>query len=230
MLVGEAEPDGNQFFTAFLSLVLGIMAPLASFVFGRDLAVLARKVIGRPRNDQTTAGKVIDVIMGIFFVAGWIALIAVAVVYRDRYSIIFNCISLVFAPFGALLRFFLAKLNKKDYKSVVMRMLPMGTLAANLIGSLVLAITHVMTTWIAFSCPGKAVMGAIGTGFCACLTTVSTMMSEIKALRDKSEIGYSHLYTLVTIVLILGSTTFINGVSWAVYIDQSIPGNATVCP
>lgn len=232
MLIGEASPDGNQFFTAFLSLVLGILAPLGCLVFGRDVSQLVRKIVAEPGTSDRTQKKIAKVFnytVGVVFLAGWIALIPVSVVYSDRYDVIFNCISIAFAPFGALSRFFLGKLNKKEYKIPVMKKLPVGTLAANLIGSVVLAVTHVMLTWINFSCPGRAVMAAVGTGYCACLTTVSTMMSEIKGLRDKS-IPYSHIYPLCTIVLCLGLSTLINGVSYAVFLDQATPMFSPVCP
>ncbi|XP_076824930.1 uncharacterized protein LOC143470590 isoform X1 [Clavelina lepadiformis] len=125
-------------------------------------------------------------------------------------------LAVIFAPFGACLRAWLAQFKVEKYK------LPLGTLLANMIGAIVLAAIGVINDWVAVpECIGVAgvcwptiVTYAIGTGFCACLTTISTFMSEVYKLRPEHPI-FAYSYAILTVVICQVLCGIINGVSFS---------------
>lgn len=127
-------------------------------------------------------------------------------------------LSLVFAPVGCLLRYYASlKLNG------LVPSFPLGTFAVNMLGSAVLAmcwdVQHV----------GVGVGGAVGgglvscqvlvgvqDGLCGCLTTVSTWVAEINALRRRHAWQYasaSIVGAFCLMVAIMGSVRW--GVGWS---------------
>lgn len=100
-------------------------------------------------------------------------------------------LALAFAPLGCLLRFSVSlKLNAR------LAGFPLGTFAANVLGTAVLA----MAWSLSHASPGPAgggglvacqvLKGGIQDGFCGCLTTVSTWVAEMTALRRKHAYVY----------------------------------------
>lgn len=87
--------------------------------------------------------------------------------------------SLCFAPFGALLRWQLSRLN------TVVEQFPVGTFIANVTGSIMIAVAEVVldatgTTSGSFA---FAITNGFQNGFCGCLTTVSTFVLELHTLQ-----------------------------------------------
>ncbi|KAI3404764.2 hypothetical protein KGF56_002394, partial [Candida oxycetoniae] len=128
--------------------------------------------------------------------------------------------SMLFAPFGAILRFYLSKwLNSR-----VMNF-PMGTFTANLLGTLLLAIFTLIARGkshykeegnggggeqgrIMAHIMGCHVLTGLDDGFCGALTTVSTFVAELFGL--KTIYGYvygtsSIMVAFAIMVLVLGS-------------------------
>lgn len=126
--------------------------------------------------------------------------------------------ALVFAPLGCILRFYTSlKLNG------LVAAFPLGTFAVNMFGTAIEGmcydIQHV----------GVGIMGQIGggrvgcqvlqgvmDGFCGCLTTVSTWVAEIQALRRRHGYFYavaSLLGGLGLLVVIMGSVRWAHGFS-----------------
>merc|ERR1712127_17052 len=114
------------------------------------------------------------VILGLIFQSG-----------DDTYSMTYRSMwySAVWAPPGALLRWLLTGLNGK--MNGAMSWLPVGTLIANVIGSIV------SVAMIAFEVnlqeggsffAGAGTMGAVRIGFAGSLSTVSTFVFEITTL------------------------------------------------
>lgn len=116
--------------------------------------------------------------------------------------------SMLFATPGALLRWKLSSLNGKlgDFVPRLQRMawLPIGTLAANVLGAMV---SICMIGWEynlemggASGFWGIATVRAIKIGFSGCLSTVSTFVSEVHKLTHiRLDRGYK--YILITLVL-----------------------------
>ncbi|CAK9441995.1 uncharacterized protein LODBEIA_P58020 [Lodderomyces beijingensis] len=129
--------------------------------------------------------------------------------------------SMFFAPFGAILRFYLSKyLNSK------ITQFPLGTFSANLLGTLLLAIftligrgklksggqisTHIM---------GCHVLTGLNDGFCGALTTVSTFVAELFGLKTLDSYRYgtaSVMASFAIMVLVLGSYNWTIGLTEAV--------------
>jgi fluoride ion exporter CrcB/FEX len=112
------------------------------------------------------------------------------------------------APFGAWLRFALAKCNARSPS------FPVGTLAANMIGT-AMSITcwilaaslqcqdHPQTTRVGRWLETCTWLAANSGGFCGCLTTASTWANELDKLsRNKGQVSTKALrYGLATVVL-----------------------------
>ncbi|XP_077966041.1 uncharacterized protein LOC120336803 [Styela clava] len=239
MIVGQAITIGNPYFTAFAAIILGIAAPICSFIFGHDLSLEIRKVVcvtdGTDFSRQRRSIKVSKSIIYIsipFFIISWITLSVLAIVYSHHQNIIYTCLCGVLAPFGATLRFILSKLNvntRPCLKYGFLKRMPIGTFLANFIGATVMAFLNVILVWTNMWCPWKAFFRALQSGFCACLTTVSTFVSEITSLRSKEGIFVSHCYAFLTIALCQFVSGVINGLSLAVYVSETRTYNSTSC-
>ncbi|KAG9322373.1 hypothetical protein KVV02_003313 [Mortierella alpina] len=137
----------------------------------------------------------------------WIGMILAAIFIPPasqsswRHVVLATC----FSPPGAILRWYLSRFNRrlKDF--------PVGTFAANILGSVVLAalvcLQHSPTIGgkSAFVCQ---ILSGLQDGFCGCLTTISTFALELKSLPRRA----SYIYGLASVViaqllmlLILGS-------------------------
>ncbi|XWW97717.1 hypothetical protein V2A60_005704 [Cordyceps javanica] len=119
--------------------------------------------------------------------------------------------ALVFAPLGTLARFYLAMLLNARRPSF-----PLGTFAANVLGTAVLG----MAWDIAHSAAGGGgVLGCqllqgVEDGFCGCLTTVSTWVAELSSLRRRSAYVYgtaSVVLSTALMIVIMGSLRWTQG-------------------
>ena len=120
-------------------------------------------------------------------------------------------------PFGSCIRAWLSRHKIKKLK------LPLGTLIVNLAGSILLAGVHVINYRAAKPacadggdavCWPIVVTYAIGTGFCAALTTISTVMGEIYSLRSDHP-RFAYFYIVLSVIFCQGFAAIINGVNLA---------------
>lgn len=126
----------------------------------------------------------------------------------------------LFAPWGALLRFWLLKtLNGK------IRNFPVGTYTANQVGCLLLAVFTLLLRGRRGSVPivsnmiGCHILVGLDDGFCGALTTVSTFVVELFGLTTGHSYGYgvaSVASGFACMVLILGSYNWAVGLVPAV--------------
>ncbi|MCJ1431263.1 hypothetical protein MMC27_000614 [Xylographa pallens] len=120
--------------------------------------------------------------------------------------------ALVFAPLGCLLRFYLSlRLNGR------IASFPLGTFTVNVFGTAMLGMFYVLqhaplggasAGLIGGGMIGCQVLQGLMDGFCGCLTTVSTWVSELKGLRRRHAYAYgaaSVLVALGLLVIIMGS-------------------------
>lgn len=132
----------------------------------------------------------------------------------------FSCL---FAPWGAVCRFYLSK-----YLNKLVSGFPMGTFVANLVGCVLLAIFTILArgkrhsnstvpiTTHVISCH---VLIGLDDGFCGALTTVSTFIVELFALDTAEAYIYgltSVAFGFSTMVLLLGSYNWALGLTLAI--------------
>ena len=138
-------------------------------------------------------------------------------------------LSAVLAPFGACIRYWFSPLTYKRFK------LPLGTLLVNIIGAAILAIVFVIDIRVAKTacepeweiCWPTVATFAISTGFCACLTTISTFMGEIYNLRAEHP-RFSYFYAVSTVLISQVVNGIINGIGAPNETSLTTPPTSTV--
>jgi len=139
-------------------------------------------------------------------VSMWLAAILVAVyVPRWRGIVMF---SIIFAPLGTWLRFYLSKLNTANPR------FPWGTFLANIIGTAILAAILALQRTGNRSLLQCQILQGWDEGFCGCLTTVSTFVMEVRKM-DRAAC-YRYVFISWTagqliMLLILGTVDFQRG-------------------
>ncbi|WBW72753.1 plasma membrane fluoride export channel Fex2 [Schizosaccharomyces osmophilus] len=117
--------------------------------------------------------------------------------------------SLIFSPFGAVLRLYLSRwFNSPKYY------MPYGTLIANLLGTLIIAIMYMLPLITHCSPVSRSVIYGIQNGFCGCLTTLSTFLNELHTMPTKRAYSYCILSVAVGFsfcVIIDGATAWGHG-------------------
>ena len=116
-------------------------------------------------------------------------------------------LSLIIGPFGTLLRFFISFSLNHKYPSF-----PIGTFSANMIAttfSSILVISNTSST-TRLSCSW---INAFISGFCGCLSTISTLIAELSKLEPKHSYTYgvtTMLTGLFVNIIITGSFIWTN--------------------
>ena len=117
--------------------------------------------------------------------------------------------ALVFAPLGCLLRFYVSiHLNGK------LKAFPLGTFAVNTFGTAMEAIFVDLQRVPVGGMVGCQVLQGMSDGFCGCLTTVSTWVIELTALRLRHAYSYGLMSVAVGLslfVIITGSLQWSRG-------------------
>lgn len=127
--------------------------------------------------------------------------------------------SILFAPFGALLRFYLSKFLNSKVKNF-----PLGTFTANILGTLLLATFTLLArgkrshsdTPLVNHVTGCQVLVGLDDGFCGALTTISTFVVELFALRTvhSYRYGFTSVWLgFIIMILLLGSYNWTLGLT-----------------
>jgi len=131
------------------------------------------------------------------------ALIPLAILVESQRWI---TLSVLFAPFGSLLRWIVCSKNLLWFPRF-----PLGTFAVNVGGSVLLAALNAVSLRGNPSSLTCDFLTALMTGFCGCLTTVSSFQHELYTLELKDAYVYSLASIIVSQLLLL----VVNGVtSW----------------
>lgn len=222
-MVSQASPIGQSQLTALAAIAVGLATAIVSFEVGKDFSIGFRKSLRKSQysivEDYSSTLRCSTIIVCSLLAASWIVLIVLAVVYSSHQKLFTFLLCGVFAPFGAISRFVLGKLNSKSCCSSLkalpaLQAVPWGTFAANFIGSILIAVLNVILTWVPMSCVSVGCVNALSSGFLACLTTVSTFVSEISGFRGKNKSRVGHVYAVITLVICQTVAALINGVNY----------------
>ncbi|GFP89769.1 hypothetical protein PHJA_001120700 [Phtheirospermum japonicum] len=109
-------------------------------------------------------------------------------------------------PFGVWIRWFLARFNGRGLgKNSVLKWMPFGTLAANVLAACVMAALAILKKAVnTKNC--DTVASGIQFGLLGCLSTVSTFIAEFHAMRESSYPWRAYAYATITFL-----TSFVLG-------------------
>ncbi|WWC59611.1 uncharacterized protein I303_102169 [Kwoniella dejecticola CBS 10117] len=145
------------------------------------------------------------------FFAYWIILLLYFLGPRGwRHDVVFP---MLLSPPGAMIRFYLAKLNTRP---PFIDRFPLGTFIANILATIIISITYSQQRKSpaiknASTCNG---LYAIQQGFCGCLSTVSTFVVEARTVKGWSKwtyLGSSIIAGHVVALAIVGGTGWGSG-------------------
>nr|CAG8537792.1 7912_t:CDS:2 [Entrophospora candida] len=152
--------------------------------------------------------SVIDwIIVGFSLTSFALIIILLAIIQLDR-NLLFI---IIFSPIGTFVRLWLSRYNR------ITKFFPIGTFAANILGSTILGILYLLGHGTISSNTGcDLISSGLADGFCGCLTTISTFTAEITTLPKKRAYAYalsSTITALVIVTLIVGSYNWKIGLS-----------------
>lgn len=124
--------------------------------------------------------------------------------------------SIIFAPFGAISRYYLSK-----YLNKINTNFPCGTFAANVLGTLLLAVLTLINQGKVPNSSRRIVNSAsqcqtligLGDGYCGALTTVSTLVTELRYQPIMHTYIYGMSLVIVSFALIVAT---LGAYNWAV--------------
>ncbi|KAH7144492.1 CrcB-like protein-domain-containing protein [Dactylonectria estremocensis] len=202
--------NGGYSFMAMLAVIITtISLSIAGLFVGVQLAVALERIT--PSVPFRVARKFVDPLAVFLGFGCWLGAILLSIFpphdsWRGQATF-----SLVFAPLGCLARFHLSlHLNGMVAK------FPMGTFVANVLGTVLLGmawdIAHVPIGGVV----GCQVLQGIEDGFCGCLTTISTWVSELSSMRRRSAWVYGTVSvgtSLALMIAIMGGLRWSDGFS-----------------
>lgn len=210
--------NGGYSFMALLAVTITtISLSLSGLFVGAQLALALEPIT--PSLPFTFTRKFLDR-FAVFLAGGcWIGAILLSALPPDRFSspgaaeTWRGCatFALVFAPLGCLGRFY-ASLYLNGYFASF----PLGTFTVNVFGTAVLGMAWNLAHVPVGGVVGCQVLQGIEDGFCGCLTTVSTWVAELTALRRRHAYVYggaSVLAALACMVAIMGGLRWSDGFS-----------------
>ncbi|KAG4283060.1 hypothetical protein FPRO06_09733 [Fusarium proliferatum] len=182
-------------------VLLTVHVSLGGLFLGAHLAILAQDIM--PSLPYFFMRKVLDPVATILAWICWIGAILLCIYPPSddwRGSVLF---SLAFTPLGVFTRFYLAVfLNGK------LPTFPLGTFAANVSGTLILAVVWDLSQILSRPSIGYQLLEGVKNGYCAVVTTVSTLALELSSLQRKHAYRYGTVSFLVSfglVVIISGS-------------------------
>ncbi|GAA5913836.1 FluC/FEX family fluoride channel [Sporobolomyces salmoneus] len=201
------QPSGTSRFSGFLSgfaiTLITLVASICALQFGVHLSEFlpspSSSLRRRPFSRRTSSIlNLCAILIGPLFWLGTLFLVIFGPArYRSRATF-----AIVFGPFGTLFRFTLSKhLNSLNPR------FPFGTFAANVLSTLVFAILGIFARHPTSDLSCAASKG-LEDGFCGSLSTVSTLVVELRSLGRRDSYRYfwsTWLASEAFLVVVLGS-------------------------
>ncbi|KAF4454700.1 hypothetical protein F53441_2778 [Fusarium austroafricanum] len=198
--------NGGYSFMAMLAVIITTVSlSLSGLFIGAHLAIGLERVT--PSIPFSLSRRVIDPLGALLGWGCWLGAVLLAIfpphnTWRGQ-----ALFSLVFAPLGCLLRFYLSlHLNGK------MATFPIGTFTANVFGTVVLGMSWDLAHVPLGGVVGCQVLQGVEDGFCGCLTTISTWVAELSTLRRRSAWIYGTASVVVALALMIA---VMGGLRWS---------------
>lgn len=171
--------NGGYSFMALLAvIIITVTASLSGLLAGAHLASALEPVT--PSLPFLVTRRVADR-LAVFLAWGcWAGAVVLAAVPPADYWRGVAVFSLVLAPLGTLARFYLSL-----WLNGLRPAFPLGTFAANVLGTAVLGMAWDLQRVPLGGVVGCQVLQGVEDGFCGCLTTVSTWVAELAGLRRR---------------------------------------------
>ncbi|PVH89667.1 hypothetical protein DL98DRAFT_401679 [Cadophora sp. DSE1049] len=208
--------NGGYSFMALLAvIIITIALCISALHIGAHIAIALEPFT--PSLPYRFCRKVLDP-LAVFLAWGcWLGAIFLAIFPPDRNSAppeIWRgraVFALVFAPLGCLGRFYASL-----YLNGKIASFPLGTFVVNIFGTAILGMSYDLQHVPLGGVIGCQVLQGIEDGFCGCLTTVSTWVSELSSLRRRHSYQYgaaSMIVALCFMIVIMGSMRWTIGFS-----------------
>lgn len=208
--------NGGYSFEALLAVIITTIAlSISALHIGAHLAIWLEPFT--PSLPFSFCRKFLDRIAVVLAFGCWLGAIFLAIWPPDRNSggteiwrgrAVFAC---VFAPIGCLGRFYAS-----IYLNGKITYFPLGTFVVNIFGTAIMGMSYDLQHVPLGGIIGCQVLQGIEDGFCGCLTTVSTWVTELSSLRRKNAYKYggaSVIIALCFMIVIMGSMQWTIGFS-----------------
>ena len=187
---------------AVLAVIIATVAIcMAGLSFGAHLAIATESIMfSLP---FVTTRKWVDPAVVFLAFGSWLGAVLLAIFPPHdtwRGQAVF---ALAFAPIGCLFRWYLARQLNTRSKSF-----PVGTFVANILGTAILGMSYDLQHVPLGGIIGCQALQGVEDGFCGCLTTVSTWVSELNTLRRRHAYRYGLISvagSISLLVVIMGS-------------------------
>lgn len=198
--------NGGYSFMALLAvIIITVTASLSGLFVGAHLASALEPVT--PSLPFPVTRRVADR-LAVFLAWGcWAGAIVLAAVPPADYWRGVAVFSLVLAPVGTLARFYVSM-----WLNGLRPAFPLGTFAANMLGTAVLGMSWDLQRVPLGGMVGCQVLQGVEDGFCGCLTTVSTWVAELAGLRRRHAWVYGFASVVVGFAIMVA---VIGGLRWS---------------
>jgi CrcB protein len=184
--------NGARVFEWLICMWVGIALPLSALHLGQHVALLSPRCNAKLSSKEVSPeGKDTKVkkqyaIGEIGLVLAYLITTVLVIVLPVTFSWVHLTYTATFGAVGAYSRYLLSKLNTKFPE------FPIGTFIANVIGTWLVALWTLLAKFkVDYHRHDRmAVLYGLATGFCGCLTTISTFVNELDTMKLKSLYKY----------------------------------------
>jgi fluoride ion exporter CrcB/FEX len=207
---------GGYSFMALLAVIITTVAlSISGLYIGAHIAIASEPFT--PSLPYKFCRKILDRVAVVLAWGCWLGAIFLAIWPPDRHDgtpeiwrgrAVF---ALVFSPLGCLGRFYASL-----YLNGKIASFPLGTFAVNIFGTAIIGMSYDLQHVPLGGVVGCQVLQGIEDGFCGCLTTVSTWVSELSSLRRRNAYRYGAVSVIVALcflIVIMGSMQWTRGFS-----------------